>query len=441
MDVLLINPLNEGKRLYARMYACTPLGIAQLAGSLEHNGIKTDILDAHALHLKSENIIKMINRKKPEIVGITSTSPQIRAVIKLSHMIKSQTKALVVIGGVHATIQPQSLKKYKCFDYIFVGDGEITFPLFIKKILEGNRPKDTIIQGVSPENLDEISMPAYHLLSFKRYFLPVTNRVPSYIEASRGCNFSCSFCSIPQKRLLFKSVKKVIDEMNYLKKLGVGFIEFSDENFTFDKEWVYNLCNEIEKNEINLDWGCQTRCDLVDENIILSMKKAGCKIISFGIESGSFRIRKSLMKPFSDQQIFEAFDICSNIGVETAALFLLGLPSETKEEMLQTIRMAHELEPTYCQFAPLVVFPNTPIYAGAIENKKISEHAWDNYINGDPIPLSIPEVYTREKWIDFLNKTIGEFYFRSSYIIKKLKSIKSFKDLIRFFRYAYLITR
>jgi radical SAM superfamily enzyme YgiQ (UPF0313 family) len=439
MDVLLLNPPAGRKISHKRLYSCTPLGLAYLASSLENNGFEVDILDAEALNLNFEDTLKIINKKSPKIIGITSTSLQIKSVIEFAHMVKQKTNSLLIIGGVHATLDPYSLKKYKIFDYIFTGEGEITFPIIIKKILRGGKIKETIIRGLLPENLDELPIPSHHLLPLKKYFLPVTNKIPSYMETSRGCPFNCSFCSIPRRKLRFRSVDKVIEELNYLKNLGVGFVEFADENFTLNKKNVYKLCDEIIKNKIDLEWGCQTRCDLVNKNILFKMHKAGCKIISFGIESGSLRVRKSIMKPITNHQIFKAFRICSKIGIKTGALFILGLPSETKKEMLLTIKFAKKLNPDYCQFSPLFLYPNTNVFYKAIKEKKIDKNAWDKFINGDRVPIYVPDTLTYEKLENIIENSNRNFYFRSNYILKNFVSVKSLQDLTKFLYYTFLL--
>jgi radical SAM superfamily enzyme YgiQ (UPF0313 family) len=435
MDVLLLNPPVGIKSVHK----CTPLGLAYIASSLEKNGFETGILDAKALDLNFKDIVEVINKKEPKIVGITSTSLQIRTVMELARMIKSETNALLIIGGVHSTISPYSIKKYGIFDYIFTGEGEISFPLIVKSILKGNIKKGAIIKGKMPRNLDEIPLPSHHLLPLKKYFLPVTSKRPSYVETSRGCHFNCSFCSIRKRKLRFKSASRTLEELEYLKDLGVGYVNFSDEIFTFNKKHVYNLCNEIFKNKLDLEWGCQTRCDFLDKSMALKMHRAGCKLISFGVESGSPRIRKLLGKPFTNHEIFKVFKICSDIGIDTGALFILGIPSETRKEMLQTLEFAKKLNPDYCGFSLLSLYPDTGVFLKALEEGKISKDVWDEFIDGGDPPLYIPDMFTRREFKVFRNIVYRKFYFRWKYFLKKARSIKSYKDLIRYLYYGYLI--
>jgi radical SAM superfamily enzyme YgiQ (UPF0313 family) len=261
------------------------------------------------------------------------------------------------------------------------------------------------------------------------------------VESSRGCGFSCKFCSI-DRNLRFKSPSKVIKEIEFLKeKFNVGWIEFSDTSFGINKKLAFEICNLLIKNKLDIEWGCQMRCELLDRGLIKKMYKAGCRLISFGVESGSERVRKFAGKKTSNYQVKKAFKLCRESGIKTGALFILGLPSETYNEMLCTIKLAKNLQADYYNFNPLELFPDTEFLKTALKENKINGNSWNNYINGGRIPIYIPDGFTRQELKKIIELAYRKTCFNSRYFLNKLKDIKTLNDLKKYYNYLRNLTK
>jgi anaerobic magnesium-protoporphyrin IX monomethyl ester cyclase len=434
-DVLLVTL--PPKRVPRNIFAYPPLGLAYLASSLEREGIDVKILDLTIFNLSENEIIKFLKREEPKIVGITATSAEARSAIKLAELIKQTINAVVVLGGIHVSSYPTFIDKWKIFDYGFVGEGEITFPIFAKKILSGGKWEKRLIIGRNVENLDSLPFPAYHLLQMRRYRIPLTSKRMTRILSSRGCPFNCVYCSLGKKVPRFRSPDNIVEEIKLVKeKYKVEWIQFSDDTFTLNKTHVANLCKRIIEEKIDIEWGCLTRCDLVDRHLLKLMYKAGCREIGFGIESGSEKIRINIKSPpIYDSQVIRAFKLCKKNDIETMAFFLFGLPNETLEDMKKTIYFPIKINADYAFFGPTRLWPATPLFKIAVKEGLVESDVWDKYAEGkvEVLPTYIPKGFSLESLYHLVKKAFLLFYLRPSYAIEKISSMKDEYDIIRFF--------
>jgi len=426
--------------LNRREYACTPLGVASLASSLDKEGIDVNIIDATALSFSIEQIVKELRRNNTDVVGISAMSSDIRTAVFLAREIKKEFPDLpIILGGHHATYDYGNIGKYDCFDHIFVGEGEISFPQMLQSIEKGEQVSKVVF-GKSAENLDELPLPMHNLLPIQNYFLPYTREIPSYVGNTRGCIFKCRFCSI-NKHIRWRSVDKVVEEITILKdKYNVGWIEFSDALFAIDRRHAAKLCDAMIENKIDIEWGCQTRVGFVDRTLGQKMFKAGCRMVSLGIESGSYRIRQIIGKPFTDIQVKEAVDAISWAGIEISGLFILGFPDETFDEMMQTVKMGMKLKLDYAQFVPLHLYPGTFFFEDLVNKGELKRDAWNDFIDGERTPIYIPKHFSEPEYFNFLDSVNKNFYFRASVILSKMRKIKNMQDIKRYIYYSKFLT-
>lgn len=444
MTILLINP--PGKT----SFICPPLGLAYVAAGLQKSNHRVIILDYLLEKFEEKKLLEIIRKENSPIVGITAVTPNIEKALYLAKMIKTNfPDRIIVLGGPHATLKPEeTLKKSKNIDYILRGEGDARFSKLIEYILKKENPQnlpgltfrknEEIINTPNANfigNLDELPLPARELLNIKEY----SNRLSSFkkpvttIFTSRGCPYNCIYCSKPITGNEFRarSPENVISEIILLKnKYGIKELQFYDDTFTLDRERILTICQLLIGNKIKIQWKCETRVNLIDKELLKTMKQAGCYLIAYGIESGSQRILNVLKKNITIEQIKEAIKLTKKSDIKTLGYFMLGIPTENEEEIKQTIRFSKKLELDYAQFSIATAYPETELYKMAEQSGKINND-WSKsiYALGGKPTISLSNIPIN-KLYDYIKKAYRSFYFRPQFIFEKIKKIKSFNDLI-----------
>ena len=366
-----------------------PLGLTYVAGALENANFQVEIIDNYLLKKPIDELKHDIKRLKPEIAGITCGSGTYQRCIETTKAIKEVLPScIVVVGGWHPSYMPESMLKHPEIDYVVMGEGERAMVELAKSIINGKNAsalskisgiafrQGTKIVKTSPkfiEDLDEIPFPARHLLPMHLYA-----RQMEFLEATpvdtmnviRGCPYNCAFCET--KRLWGStcrafSAPRVVDEINHLvNKFGSKGIYFIGDNFTIHKKRTIDLCKTI-KSELDIEWACDTRVDLISRDVLKEMKDAGCRTIWFGVESGSPRILRKINKNITLDQIIHAFKLCKEEGIQIACSLMLGIPGETVSDMKATFNFAKRLDPDWCQFNIFVSYPGSSLYDEIIQ--------------------------------------------------------------------------
>ncbi|MDP2909882.1 MAG: radical SAM protein, partial [bacterium] len=363
---------------------------------------------------------------------------------------RSNKKIFIVLGGPHVHLFPKETAGLKEVDFVIRGEGEIPFLSLLEALEERGqlsqvkglvyKNKGEIIEnpvGDFIENLDELPYPARELLPVKKYSSILgAGRIVTTMFTSRGCPFQCAFCDRPHlgKKFRARSAQSVVDEMGVCLDLGIEEILIYDDTFTVDRRRVLDICGEIAKRGLKFVWDIRARVDTVDEEVLSALKKAGCQRIHFGVESGTEKILEVLNKKITLGQIEKAFKLAKAAGIETLAYFMIGAPTETKEDIYQTINFAKKLNPDFVHITILTPYPATVIYRQALEQGVIKNDYWREFAlhpeNG---------VFTRywekglnkKELFDLLNKFYKDFYGRPSYILKQFLRIRSSKDLMK----------
>ena len=373
-----------GKRL-------PPIGLMYVAAALEKAGFEVQMLDNYLMKKPIGEIKQIVTNLNPQIVGITCGSATYTRCIETAKAIKEVLPSCkIVVGGWHASYVPDSLLANPEIDYVVMGEGERAIMQLAKCILNRNEPAVTSIAGVACrrqgtsiknppkfiENMDEIPFPARHLLPLELYdrTIEYLNVKPADVMSiSRGCVYNCGFCET--KKLWGNicrafSPQRVIDEIQDLQnKYGTKGIYFINDNFTLRKNQTLELCDLMIKNKMNLEWVCDTRVDLVDQELLERMGKAGCKTIWFGVESGSERVLKRIGRNTTLEQIENAFKLCRKNRIQTACSFMLGVPDETLKDMEASLKFAKKLSPDWCLFNIFIANPDSKLYQEVLESK------------------------------------------------------------------------
>lgn len=415
MDVVLVNPPAEAPlepEIASASYGLAnmpPLGLLYLAASLKASGYQVKIVDCNArLHLgrNVDETARMVAAEKPSVIGISATSPQLRGAVQLARALKFTLEegVPIVLGGVHITSDPGFIKAFPEFDACLTGEGEISFPQLVDKFLGGEKLKGEY-PGVTPQNLDLLPFPARELVNKSDYFEP--GKEFANISTVRGCPYRCIFCSVPAVKgweLRFRSAANVVDEMEEIGKEYDWHFYLVDDVATVSRRHMADLCAEILRRNIDAVWALQTRVDLVDRRLLLSMYEAGCRYINFGIESGSQRIRFEVVgKKFSDEEVFKVFRLCREIGIATLCSLMIGFPSETVEDVEKTVQLAKKIPADAVDISITEIFPATTLFKLAVENKLIDSTVYAKVASGEVSPpvYYIPEGMSLSRLLNY----------------------------------------
>jgi anaerobic magnesium-protoporphyrin IX monomethyl ester cyclase len=385
MKVLLINPsywAGDKIPLGFVNVATVPLGLGYLAGMLEARDVPVTILDMNKGGRTEKRLKDKISSYNPDIVGITSFTSNFRNAVRIAKTVKSmKPETLVVAGGVHATFMYRDiLETIPEFDMVVRHEGEYTMCEIADAMESGGKITD--ILGVAfrdnnrvismPErpkiqDLDTIPRPALHLLD-----PPVEKYLGNHevkalpVLTTRGCPFNCIFCStaaLHGHQYRTRKNAKVVDEIEFLRdNYAVNHISFVDDNFTMQKDRIFDLCREMKDRDISVNWGCSTRVDLLSEDLLKTMKNAGCNDIFFGIESASQKVLDIVRKGFNINQAKAMIKLSEKMGIKTHCSFILGLPKETAKTLGFMAEFVRETRPSGRVLANVLdVLPGTEL--------------------------------------------------------------------------------
>jgi radical SAM superfamily enzyme YgiQ (UPF0313 family) len=368
-----------------------PIGIGYLHSFIESKGhhVTTLFLNDYKPEACMDIVIRNIEESKPDIVGFQILTGNRVISFRLTEYIKNNYPSIkIIIGGIHATIMyKQILDKYP-FLTVILGEGEIT----ISELLD-NRKSPENIDGIAfnhngkiiktndralIENLDELPFPKHNI------FFNETRR-SGCILTSRGCPFSCTFCclcSVSQRKVRYRSVKNVVDEIEFMKNefKEMNSVWIHDDSFMLNNKRVMEFCEEIVKRRIKLEFICSGRMKPINPQMIKAMEKAGFKHVLFGLESGAEEILKTSKKAISKEDAMNAFTLFANSSIRITAFLIVGLPGETYDTVKETIEFIQTLQKIkytiYGDIGVLFIYPGTEVYEIAKRKGIIDDDYW-----------------------------------------------------------------
>lgn len=405
-DVLLINPSYWGSYGSAKASVTNPifptLGLATIAAVALQKGHRVRILDLSYRPYDWRLVRSEIQAQKPDIVGITATTPLMNQLRDISVLCKDISKDILVVGGgAHVSAMPQESMEESLLDLALTGESDLTFG----EVCDGHAPARIAglyyrdgagkICYTGPraliENLDELPIPAWHLYDpaeYKGRMSRLLARRPpvTMAEFSRGCVFKCDFCASKMTMALGyrkKSPERCAEEVKIMARLGWREFMLADDIFTSDHGWAVKVCNAISASGVDMAWSCTNgiRVESADDELFQAMRRAGCYRVSFGFESGNDSILKSFGKggKATVEQGKVAVRKARAAGIDTNGFFLLGLSPDTEESMLDTIEFARALELDMLKFGITIAFPGTPMFNDYVDHKLIRSYDWDEY--------------------------------------------------------------
>ncbi len=428
-----------------------PLGLMYLAAYLTQNSDhQVQIIDMPVEKMTYETLEKEIKERAPDVVGIHATTFTIVDALLVANTVKKVKPHIhVCLGGPHTTIYPEETIDRPEIDFLVLGEGEVIFTELINALENGGdlkkikgivfkRGGKIINNGLAEpiSDLNKLPFPNRKLIPYQKYHSIIARHpVITTFLTSRGCPYHCTFCyQFMGRNYRYRSVANVMEEIEECLKLGIKEFFFFDETFTINRERALAICDEIINRKLDISWEIRARVNTVDREMLAKFKKAGCERIQFGVETSSPEILKIIKKGITITQVREAFKMAKDVGLTTFADFMIGLPTETREQALRTIEFSKELKPNYVQFGITTPLPATELYESGFEKGLYHEDYWRDFAR-NPSKEFIPKVWEehllREELLFLLNYAYRSFYMRPSYILKELFRIKSFDELKR----------
>jgi radical SAM superfamily enzyme YgiQ (UPF0313 family) len=338
---------------------------------------------------------RQIRNFEPDYIGITVWTTFIASAIRTAHYCrKICPSAIIIAGGPHVTLLSQDIMKADVFDIGVIGEGEQT----VLEIVNG-RPlhlirgifysEDGSIKQNEPrmfaEKLDDFGIPDRSLLINQEKY---DAEDMGLIMSSRGCPFKCAFCAtaIWKNKVRNRSLESVIEEIKSVrKKYGTIYFTIKDDSFTVNKKRVYDFCIKLRKEQIDIYWECNANLTSLDREMLTEMRSAGCIAIKVGIESGSDRIHKIINKKLNNEIVVSKMRMFEGIDIHVTCYFMMGIPGETKEDILKTLDFAYRIKPDFISISVYEIFPGTELHRQGIEeNTAIEYMEIDDYFNIQP---------------------------------------------------------
>lgn len=424
-----------------------PLGIGYIAGVLEEKGHEVYLFDA----TREDNFTDTLKGIRPGLIGISVTTPAAGLTNYFINNIKNiLPHTPIVCGGIHPSVFKEQFLKEMGIDFVIYGEGENTISELCEK-LQNPDGDISAIQGLiyrrngsvyknQPRalisDLDTIAFPARHKVNFKRYLCPpgvirgVWLERSTNIMTSRGCYGECVYCSsnyLFERKIRRRSVDNVIKEIELLaNNYNIDGLFIMDDTFLINKKWIFEFVEKLKTKKFKIKWTCYGRVDSVSEDMLKAIKEAGCIQVEFGVESCSNRILTEIKKGTNVDQIRNAFEIARKSKLRTLGNFMIGFPTETVEEIEETINISKAINPDFATCYYATPYPGSEFYEYSVKENLILERdfsKWyvrDSNIWKSDIPWDKLQ-YLRRKFLrNFRRKNIYFFIRNYRYLFKLL---------------------
>lgn len=456
MHIVLIRPDLPKEAPIGRHFPQLPIGLAFIAGVLEKHGSKITIIDDYLLRKGAKYLADQVSNLNANLIGITCN---LATVITTAEIVNTllPLNIPVVVGGPEVTVNPERTLKRTNAPIGICGEGEYTM-LELCNLFANNALTNDNLASVSGiafrlpggeikinpsrpliKDLDELPFLPLHLFPMDKYERTMAELSASPVDilsTSRGCPFNCSFCNnkyVWGRNYRVMSGNRIVNELEFLiTNYGTKGVFFREDHFTLNKRRVYEFCSEIEKRNLTIQWGCESRVDALDEDLIRTIKKAGCESIWFGVESGSPGVLKMLNKNIDLEQEEFVFKLCKKHKIQVGASVMIGIPGQTMEENYETLKFLKKLDPDWAYFNTFVGYPRTDMYDIIVKERLIYQR-WEDLI----LPNS--EVMTWPEKVQFKERAEIRFNTRPKVLLRHIKrmGIKRFikKAINTFYRF------
>jgi radical SAM superfamily enzyme YgiQ (UPF0313 family) len=401
VDVMLVNPPSPDGAVWIRSQhrvgrrsrenmIWPQVSLAQLAAMI-HPQFSVEVVDAIATRMTWPEFEKIVRAKRPRFYITQVTAPTLTNDMYGVFLAKS-LGAYTMAFGTHVTpMVRETLEPFPALDFVLVGEPEYTFKELVERLSSLEAADDPLpdlsdILGLAWRNggeitvnqgrpfvgsLDDLPMPLHHLLPLDKYRIPMINGPYTFIVTSRGCTAGCMYCIKHvsyQWSVRLRSPESIVQELHILDKLGIHNIHMYADLFTVNREQVVRMCELILQEGLKIRWTCNSRVDYVDPEMLSLMGRAGCWLISWGIESGNEAILKNVHKGASPKKAARALHFAKKAGIKNWGYFIIGLPGETEETIRETIDFSKKLPLDLALFHVAAPYPGTPFFFQVMEN-------------------------------------------------------------------------
>ena len=455
MRVLLIKPSNLSDHIQPS------LGLGYLAAQIR-NEHEVKIVDCIKEKLPGPQLLPVLEAFKPDLVGSQCYSmdlPRLRPVLET---VKGYRRDIVtIVGGAHPTAAPDHTMKFfgrDLLDFIFVGEGEIGFPILLRELqaLGGSDFKKApglgwmedgklrLNPGAQEQDLDKLGMPAWDLIMPETYpFSPhgvVCKNYPiAPVMATRGCPYKCTFCSSANTKLRKRSVDLVLEEVKLLhERHGIREFHMVDDNFTLEMDYAKEFTRALIDRNLPVSWATPNgvRLERLDKPLLELMKQAGFYSLSVGIESGSDRIRIKMKKGSNLHKVRKDLHMIKEVGgIDVTGFFILGFPTETREDIEATLRFSRELPLQRAAFHSFIPLPGTEVWREMEATGELDRVDWERYFYW--AGAYVPQGMTRKELRSLHRKAFLRFYLRPRIILQNAKFLLRPRVLWYGLKYAW----
>lgn len=423
-----------------------PISMAEIGSLLERRGFTVKITDAGAEEIDEKKLEELLKEFNPDVLMINSTTPTIEYDLSMAAFAKQNVPHIKTIAfGIHVSELPEeSMNMQHELDFIVHNEPELTSEELILALHNGGdlsrilgityRNGEGIVTNPPRpyiEDLDSLPFPAWHLVDTDRYILPYTKKKYLLVTSARGCPHRCVFCvgkGYYGGKLRLRSPESVVKELDWVgEAFGVFDFLFWTESFTLNRAFVIQVCDLIQEKRLNIRWVCNSRVDNVDFEMLDKMKRAGCWMIGYGVESSNQAILDKAKKGIKVEQVKKACALTRKAGIEISAHIVLGLPGDTKETIRETVRYAKKMGFDYAQFYCATPWPGTELYKMAKKEGWLRKDApWSEYEQN--VSVLDMEGLKAEEMTKLRVEGFRSFYLYPLTIWRTLIKIKSFSE-------------
>lgn len=446
VNVLLLNPPSFTPIQYVKEGICQgrilpslwpPTTLATIGAiSKRISGVNIRLVDGNALKLTESELLSVYKEFQPDVVILNTTTPTFPADLRSAELAKQTNSSVTtMMMGTHVSALAEDVVGTPHVDIVIRNEPERIVLNLIAALTNDGKLDD--IKGIiyknadgvvsNPdesfiENLDELPWPDRSLLDNSLYVNPLTGKTFTIIRNSRGCPGGCIFCVgfYYGKRWRSRSVANIMGEIEQcVTQYNITDFLFNADLFTKDKDEVINLCKEIINRKLDITWVCNSRVDYIDAELLDWMERAGCQMISFGIESGDEKILHNVKKGISREKVLCAINLMKQSPINSLGYFVFGLPGETKTSAEATIRFALELPLDYASFFTAVPYPGTELGDYMRDNGLLKTDDWSRYDEEQCDVYDLPDL-TAEELQKIVRKAYMRWYFRPSKVMQEL---------------------
>ena len=427
-----------------------PMWLAYATGVLEKSGFNVKLIDAPARNYDLNFILELVQKFKPKLAVLDSSTPSIYNDVNVLEEIKrTSPDTFCILVGRHASALPEETMQFStAIDGVAIGEYDYIVRDLAIALRDGNNfssvrglmwrdEKNQLIRNEPMpliDNLDElpfVSEVYKRHLNIEDYFYGHSRHPLIVIVTGRGCPYRCFYCCYPQTmyghKLRLRLPETVVKEFASIRDNfpQVKEIMIEDDTLTISKKHALRFAEELIKIDNKIPWSANSRADVTNLSLLKKLKQSGCRLLCVGYESGKQEILDNMKKNLKIEDALAFSQAARKAGIMVHGCFMVGNPGEIEETMEKTLEYAKALNPDTAQFYPIMVYPGTEAYEWARKNDYLICNDYNEWITPEGLHSSVVEMphLLTETMVNFCDRARRDFYLRPKYLIMKLKQV------------------